>query len=239
MEELYVALDEDFAWFAAVCRSYDSCHFELVHETTGAVVSYGEFALYHGGGALLGLHDETCYFFKHGVEVLHIGICRACVVAVHGYWWQGCWAEVALLTCYVACDGFDFGGIDKGTLYAYWLGSVEYEHVALAYELLGSAAVEYGTAVYHGTYFECHTGWEVGLDGAGDDVGGGSLCGYNHVYAHGACQLGYAADGELDFLACGHDEVAKLIDDYDDVGHEAVSVVGVEVARLELLVVFA
>ena len=87
MEKLYVALDEDFAWLAAVCGAYDTCYFELIHETTGAVVSYGEFTLYHGGGALLGLYDEACYFFKHGVEVLHIGICWACIVAVHGYWW--------------------------------------------------------------------------------------------------------------------------------------------------------
>ena len=57
------------------------------------------------------------------------------------------------------------------------------------------------------------------------------------MYTYGTGQLSDAGNGEFYLLAGSHDEVAKLIDDDHDVGHVLVSLLGVELAVDELVVI--
>ena len=56
--------------------------------------------------------------------------------------------------------------------------------------------------------------------------------------AHSAGQLSQSADGEFHFLAGGHDEVGKFVDNEDYIRQEAVPVFGIKVAVDEFVVVF-
>ena len=56
--------------------------------------------------------------------------------------------------------------------------------------------------------------------------------------AHGTCQLSDARDRELHFFAGGHDQVAKLVDDYNDIRQIAMTFLGVQMALDKFLVVF-
>ncbi len=218
--------------------SHDAGSFQLVHQASGAVVADGELALYHACAALLRADNEPCHLLEHGVEVVDVDVVSAAVVVVHFHvrQWEG--GVVALLGGDEAADVLHLGRINEGALHAHVLAACLEEHVALAHELVGAGAVENGAGVDHRAYLERHAGGEVGLDGSGDDVGGGALCGDDHVDAHGACQLCDAGDGQFYLLACGHDEVAELVDDDHDVGHEAVAFLGIEAALLEFGIIF-
>ena len=85
---------------------------------------------------------------------------------------------------------------------------------------------------------EGYTCREVGLDGTGDDAGGRTLSGDNHVYADCTCQLGDTADRELNFLAGCHDEVTELVDYHHDVRHELMAVLGIQFTTSELGIIF-
>ena len=56
--------------------------------------------------------------------------------------------------------------------------------------------------------------------------------------AHGTCQLGDTGDRKLHFLAGGHDQVTKLINDHYDVWHVLMSVCQAQFMIDVLLVVF-
>ena len=47
--EACLVADEHLAWLAALCLAHDSSLAELVHKSSGTVISYGESALYHTG----------------------------------------------------------------------------------------------------------------------------------------------------------------------------------------------
>ena len=57
------------------------------------------------------------------------------------------------------------------------------------------------------------------------------------MYADSTCQLGNACNRKFYFLASGHYEVTKLINNDNDVWQEFVPVIGVESALLELFVI--
>ena len=77
---------------------------------------------------------------------------------------------------------------------------------------------------------------EVGLDAARDDLHVGTLRGDDEVDADRTGLLGQAHHGRLD-LAGRHDQVGELIDHHHDVGQVVVSVLGIEAAGDELIVV--
>ena len=114
---------------------------------------------------------------------------------------------------------------------------MEDEHVSFTDELVGSGAVEDGARVNHCRYAEGDTCGEVGFDGTGNNIRGGSLRGDDHVYAHGTSELCDTCNRELHLLAGGHDEVTKLVDDNHDIRHVLVSLFGVECTVNELLVI--
>ena len=58
------------------------------------------------------------------------------------------------------------------------------------------------------------------------------------MYSHGTCQLCDTCYRHFHLLACCHDKVAELVDDYYDVRHELVSQFGVELMAQILVVVF-
>ena len=55
---------------------------------------------------------------------------------------------------------------------------------------------------------------------------------------HGASLLGNTSDGQFYLLACRHDEVAVLVDNNNDVRHELMTLLRIELAGNELRVVF-
>lgn len=221
-----------------MCGAYDAGCFELVHDAAGAVVADGEVALEHGGGALLVGYDHARGFFEEFVASAEVDASYLVVGVFSFVFGQEVGCGVALLVADVADYLVDFGGVDKGALYSDWFVALEVEHVAFSDELLCSGAVEDGAGVHHGGYAEGYSGGEVGFDCAGDDVGGGALGGDDGVDADGSGELRDSADGEFDFFAGCHDEVAKFVDDDDDVGHEVVAFFGVELAVDEFFVVF-
>ena len=187
---------EYFARLAAMSWANNTCYFQLVHEASCTIITDGELALYHAGGALLSLYNQSCNFLEHGIQVLHVHIWTVSILAFHGNRGQRSWAKIALLACNVFGDGFHLGGVNKGTLNTNGFGtSAKYKHITLTNQLLCSGTVQNGTAIHHGTYLEGHTTREVGLDGTGNDIGGRTLGGYNHMYAYGTSQLGYTANG--------------------------------------------
>lgn len=116
--------------------------------------------------------------------------------------------------------------------------SAQEEHVASSNQLVCARTVENRAGVYHRAYLEGHACREVRLDGTRNDVGRRALCGDNHVYAYGTCQLCDTCDGQFDFFSGCHNQVAELIYNHHDIGHEAMPVFGVELSVLELGVVF-
>ena len=64
------------------------------------------------------------------------------------------------------------------------------------------------------------------------------MCGDNHVDAYGTGLLGDTCHRSLDFFACSHNQVGKLVDYHHDVRHEVVAVFGIEFVIGEFLVVF-
>ena len=74
---------------------------------------------------------------------------------------------------------------------------------------------------------EGETPGEIGLDRTGDDACRRSLRRDDGVDADGARLLSQACDWQLDLLPRSQQQVAVLIDDQDDVGQEAVTILGV------------
>ena len=222
--------------------SHHSCFLQHVHQSACAVVADGELALDEAGGAALLVDDEAGSIGKHGVEVSQVYVvgstAAAAISALDDGFGQLEGFQIALLLCYEGIDAHHLGCVDEGALHAHRVVAAQVEHVAAAYELLGTHTVEDGLRVDALAHLEGDAGREVGLDGTRDDVGGGALGGDDHVDAHGARLLCDAGDGQLNLLAGRHDEVAILVDDHHDVGHELMSVLGVQLALGELLVVF-
>lgn len=64
-----------------------------------------------------------------------------------------------------------------------------------------------------------------------------ALCGNNHVYAHGRAQLGNAGNRQFNLFAGSHNQVAKLVDDDDNIGHIAMALFGIELSGDEFGVI--
>ncbi len=145
---------------------------------------------------------------------------------------------VALLRADVLANPHHLWCVHEGALHTGGVATVEVEHVATSNQLVGSRSVEYDSGVHHRSHTEGDTRREVGLDGTGDNLRRRSLCGDNHVDAHGTGQLGDSADRQLYLLSGGHNQVTELVDYHHVVRHVVVSLQRIELARLERLVVF-
>ena len=121
-------------------------------------------------------------------------------------------------------DALNLWRIDKGTLYTDGFSTIAIEHITTTDKLVGTCLVEDGHRVDAGTHTEGDTSWEVSFDITGDDLGRRSLCGDDHVYTHGTCQLSDTCNRLLDLFSSGHDQVTKLIDDHHDIWHVFMSV---------------
>ena len=144
---------------------------------------------------------------------------------------------VTLLVGNEVIDALHLRRVDEGTLHTYGLCTVEEEHVTTTNELLGACAVEDSLRVDAGTHLEGDTGGEVSLDITSDDSRRRTLSGNHHVDTHGTCQLGDTGDGQLNLLACGHDQVTELIDDHHDIRHIVVSAARWNLTFYEFLVI--
>ena len=71
----------------------------------------------------------------------------------------------------------DFRSIYKGHLQAHNIAADGREHVAAAYQLIGTTGIQDGSAVNLAGNFKSNPGGEVGFDGTGYDVDAGSLGG--------------------------------------------------------------
>ena len=181
--------------------------------------------------------NQFCSLTEEGVEFFfHAACCARFFGALCQHFWQSERLGIALLRGDVGTNGLNFRSVDKGTLNTHRTVAGKEEQVALSDELIGARAIENGLTVDALRHFEGHSRWEVGLDGSGDDVGGRSLGGYYHVDTHCTCQLGNTCNRQLYLLACCHDQVTELIDDYHYVGQEPMPVVGIELAVSELLI---
>ena len=183
--------------------------------------------------------NQTGGILKHRVKVRQVGIvvAHATLAFVGNGLRQLERFRVALLIRDVPVDGIHLRCVDEGTLNAYGFVALQEQHVAASDELVGTHAVENGLRVDALADLEGDAGREVSLDGTRDNVSCRSLCGNNHVYAHGACLLGNAGNGQLNLLASRHNQVAILVDDHYNVGHVFVSLLWVQLAGDELLVV--
>lgn len=85
--QVFFADAQYFAWFAAMCRTYNTGNFKLVHKSSCTIVTDGELTLYHASRTLLGLHYHPSNFLEHGVKILHIYIRTITLFTVQGYWW--------------------------------------------------------------------------------------------------------------------------------------------------------
>ena len=108
----------------------------------------------------------------------------------------------------------------KGALHTHGLGRADgqEEHITVAQQLFGTAAVQNGAAVDLAGNGKGDTAGDVGLDKAGDDVHAGSLGRNDQVDAGSAGLLRDAADIVLDFLARDHHQVGQLVNDDGDIG---------------------
>ena len=108
----------------------------------------------------------------------------------------------------------------KGTLHTHGLGRADgqEEHITVAQQLFGTAAVQNGAAVDLAGNGKGDTAGDVGLDKAGNDVHAGPLGRNDQVDAGGAGLLRDASDIVLDLLARDHHEVGQLVNDDGDIG---------------------
>ena len=181
---------------------------------------------------------QTGSILEHRVQVLHVHIAALATFAIVcvGFRQLEC-RQVALLLADELVDALHLWCVDKGTLYTYRLAAVQIEHVASTYQLLCARTVQNGTRVYHGTYAEGYTAWEVGLDGTRNDVRRRTLGSDDHVDAYGTGQLCNTCNRQLYLLACRHNQVTELINDNDDIWHVLMSVLRIQLAVNELLVI--
>ena len=144
---------------------------------------------------------------------------------------------VTLLGSDEIIDPLHLGSVDEGALHTHGLRAVQEKHISTSDELLGSRAVEDGLRIDTGTHLEGNSGGEVGLDITSNDRCRRTLCGNNHVYTHGTCQLGNTGNRQLYLLAGSHNQITELIDDNDDIWHETVTASGRNLTVYEFLVV--
>ena len=72
---------------------------------------------------------------------------------------------------------FDFAVGNKRAVHATdAAASGHKQHIALSKELLGSLLAQNRAAIDFRGYLERNTRWEIGLDGAGDDINRRALC---------------------------------------------------------------
>ena len=187
---------------------------------------------------MLGGDNQTGSLLEHRIQVIHVHICGSASCILHWRTRQTERAGIALLAGYEVADALNLGCVHEGALYAHGVVSGQEEHVALTHQLVCSRTVEDSAGVNHGAHLECHSGWEVGLDRAGDDVRSRALSGDNHVNTYGTSQLSDAGYGQLNLLTGSHNQIAELINDDHDIRHKVMSVFGVQLAVAELLVVF-
>ena len=75
--KLTLVCDKHVAWLAAMSSSNYASLLELVHKTSGTIVSDRESALNHTGAALLTDDNRACSLFEEVVEVAHVASIRA------------------------------------------------------------------------------------------------------------------------------------------------------------------
>ncbi len=101
-----------------MCRSYDSCLFQLVHQSSRTVVANGELALYKRGAALLGGDDDACCLAEQLVKDAEVlGIVRPSVLR-HYRLGQFKRSVVANLLVYEVVYGNALWGVYKCALHA-------------------------------------------------------------------------------------------------------------------------
>ena len=112
---------EHLARLGATHGTHDAGPFELVHKASGAVVTYGEFALNERGGALLVHHHKAGGLLEHGVDIVHVQTVAstASLVALHLRFGQFESGYVALLVADVVVDAFHLRRVDKGALHTH------------------------------------------------------------------------------------------------------------------------
>ena len=138
-------LDEHFARLAAYLWTYDAHLLELVHDLAGTIVADGVVALNHGCGSLLTIDHKLCYLGKEWIKALWIHATSAClcITTLCYYLWQIERMEVCLLLGYVVTDIADLWRIKECTLHTDRLVACKEEHIASAYELLGTWSVKH------------------------------------------------------------------------------------------------
>ena len=90
--------------------------------------------------------DQTGRFFKERVQTVHVHVgCTAgfCILIHVFRQHEGC--RIALLLADEFCDAFHFRRIDKRTLHAHGVVSLQVQHVTLTDELLCTRTVQNGT----------------------------------------------------------------------------------------------
>ena len=107
----------------------------------------------------------------------------------------------------------------KGTLHTHGLGSTDRQeqHIAVAQQLFGAAAVQNGAGVDLAGNCKCNTAGDVGFDQAGDNVHAGALGCHNQVDTGRTGFLGNAADIIFHLFAGNHHQVGQLVNDNGDI----------------------
>src|SRR5574344_16499 len=96
--ELNLVLHHYLAGLAALCRSHHASLFQLVHQSSSAVVTNGELALDEGGGTLLVNDDEMCRVVEERIELLEVHVSGTrCSLVVNLHLWKLIRAGVTLL----------------------------------------------------------------------------------------------------------------------------------------------
>lgn len=125
--------------------TYDAGLLQLVHQTACTVVANGKLTLNQTGASALFANDETGGILEHRIEMLHIHITTLATFSVVGIGlrqFEG--SEIALLVGDELVDALDLGCIHEGTLHADRFATVQIEHIASSYQLLGTWTVENG-----------------------------------------------------------------------------------------------
>ena len=125
--------------------AYDTGLFQLVHQTACAVVANGELTLNQTGASALFADNQTGSILEHRVEMLHIHVTALATAILIGIgFWQFEGTEVALLFSDEVVDALDLRRIHEGTLHTDWFATVQVQHIASSYQLLGTWTVENG-----------------------------------------------------------------------------------------------
>ena len=125
--------------------SYDASLLQLVHQAACAVVTNGELTLNQACRTTLFADNQTGCILEHRVKMLHIHVTALATAILIGIGlWQFEGTEVALLFSDEVVDALDLRRIHEGTLHTDWFATVQIEHIASSYQLLGTWTVENG-----------------------------------------------------------------------------------------------